>query len=599
MRLILGSNARDDAGDIRIGWDSIPARFPLVSSFDSVVVYPEKGTADQQAVLIKNLGEQLALTRKTPTIVWILNEHSIAAVAESTGSGRLVALHAPQVSEVVSLLVDRESAQVYFGFSQLALGAMPIAHLGILGKGRVIVGAVSPDEKWLLVPPTTIPQLTEWRKLQRARFTLAGMLLLPLILAALFLLLAQSRNAVQFSKAVSDLWSTPSAHSIASARLLSAMEREWQGAEPRMVARILSSESFFGLAEISSSLNPGRSSFDLFRRRAETVPPDAYFDLALISGDGGSAYRIAQELTSNDEEYQTGWITLARLTSTFWQTSIESLHELNLRRSEAYLQLYLATAYRVPDPSEFDYEDRFVPSRIKTLAQILQREFENGNVKSLCAKPGVERSFGRLNGPGLQQDYGYRLPSDDDIKGLRERRDFFGPKFCPKNRVFRQIDYDKLAILQRLNNRKALTILESTQACQIAQLECEYMAIRRRLEPDHPDSNSAIRDMLAFARWCSYLSDDAVADVLDSIPYVISLRPHERIDVRSFDEACRCFNQVHSDYRGYILGHLDDAKCEWFDWENSEAEPLDFAGISQLQTKCTSLQQKSQGGGVQ
>jgi hypothetical protein len=314
----------------------------------------------------------------------------------------------------------------------------------------------------------------------------------------------------------------------------------WASAEAHMADRLVRNH-LKSLAEAADGL-AGPVRLDVLGVRSEHMLLDSMADgptgpwppakipfyLALLAGDVTSSFRVLRAAPSTGMD-PTPWIQV--LNATYWQTAVESLHELQFDKAVTYAELYVAASHHVVQraqeaktlPSFYtgradsEWESGLVGERNRTLAQVLLREARAGRLGSLCADPGASIGFGHVLPLG-----GGEPITTERVTTLEERRAEHRPVFCgPGSRY--DLPGSNFQLLPRLQELRSAASLsrqdfdstlaepEYAEACEAFPLECGFSRVIADLKVGpSPALDSALTAAVRFAGTCTYLSDDAV-----------------------------------------------------------------------------------------
>ncbi len=565
---------RSDAPRIHhVAWSDVPASVPLSFQFSRIVVVPEAKTDELQLKLIEKLKAEIILTTQSrPRVVWILNEHVAAGVPNAVNAGSLTPFQ-PVVSGSVEMLIGarrRVAANVAQTISVGPAALIVACWRSDDSRIQVPVGVLSRDLQWCFVPPHPEAE----RIVNRLGFLRQyAVILTCVLLAAGALYKVQHRTAhdrLEYHRSIGELGRVHLRSSISSDRDPSdegqASSTELWKVPERNLAEALFFSSKPHLMKISADLSSEQNPYELWSsKKTDSI---AYFDLAVMSGDLVSAYRIAKESHALDID-RDEWSR--HLTSMFWQTALQAAHELDFANAKRFTDFYLACIDAVMVGATSP--DDLAPERNRTLARILQRELTNGRISALCTQPGVEKSFGHL----LGGDWGKSLPEKDAFE-LDRRRQTNASVNCSNMDDTKTIDYTVLAELARYPTMKTA----GKDPCVIAPLECEFMTIREHLGNRMPGSS---RDALEFASKCSYLSDDLI--YMAVVESGFDEKGIGKIPVGSLQRAMSCLERAPSDYASIITEDLGNTDCQNLDWSDfTTAAPLHTGAIRQLIARC-------------
>jgi hypothetical protein len=540
---------------VQVRWNRVPEDIPDPSDFDAIFVIPGENSGQKQDSLIEILTNCHKLfKRHFPPVTWVLNSHSTGAAVQGLSAGSIVALHAKGRGKIISLLSGAHYPleHLAFAFTEVGDRAMPFATWEKPGgKAKATVGIITVDGRWTFTPPPSafslLPRMTSYLRFMRQLVPVFAVA--AVMLCLLLGILATRRQRGVYRAEISALAHRVSPLLMAVTRARNENSKTWGGGGRRLADRVLTSH-IGRLLILAHQLDKEKTPAQLWRlERDRSTSADNFFYLSLITGDLASAYNILKEMPI---KFADGEKWLQILTSTFWQASLESLHELNFERAESYDSLYLVLSYRIlTDPS---YDGSLDPERNRTLAQILRRELKTERIKMLCLRPGVEGSFGRLLG-GV---WGEALPAGP-LGDLAERRRHFADLFC--GRLNRQVtaNYDILRTLE-----KERTLSSADEACRLAELECEYKSLANRMEPGGVIDQHLVAETLRFSSSCSYLADDLLATLLDRLLDVQANKranPRRWLDVQQLSLALSC--HVGDDNRQRLEHLLGKISCGW------------------------------------
>jgi hypothetical protein len=546
-------------------WDAVPDKLPELAQFRNIIAIPAVTVVEsQQRKLIAKLSDEPDEIRRSISVIWILNEHVISGLAKELYLGSLYRFGALESGVVLSSISQSSInlSEVHWGITDLPRDVTTLARWERSGGGlQIPLAVLSNDGRWLLVPmPLDLnPYLNFPGRLRRVRWTLAA------IAAVLFILMVLSgtRYVTKQQSAMNQTTASLIVPTLPPHGPLVQIGERWLNPEARLASRALVSH-YEHLGQITGTLKPGRTAFSLWQDAGKPkVTAEPYFDLAIASGDLGSAYLIVHGLSYGDDDRD---LWFARITATIWQTALESLHELDFGKARTYTDLYLAMSAVIADGA--DNATKLGPQRNRTFAWILSRELSTNRIESLCAKPGVSHSFGRL----LRSDLGYALPAQD-LAGLDARRVANRKLYCSHTGIS-AVNYDDLAYLEPLSREDEesddRTVAGEARACQIALLECEFLKLRNKLT--QPPSREDSKAILRFSAQCSYLSDDLLYNLLmaptiwDTNRPGLSPYPQAiRLNIADLRPALKCLASSKSDYRSVIAASLSAASCDTFD----------------------------------
>src|ERR1051325_5109018 len=409
MRAVLEiSDTPAVAGATLLRWNELDHASAHVFAYSCIVVVPAPGSEKAQRELLARLRSESHLGQWR--VLWILNEHVVAEVAEVCGFGRLARRDLP-AGIVTSAFRRLRTAPSHIQVvpEELSSETITIAHLQSAPDApRVPIATLSQDLRWAAAPPAT--DLTDLIGLnpKAYRNAFVGLVALLMIVIGLLGVYARSKTHTAYvdgHSAIADFdvraemgnLATPNAAALPAARLA---ERLIWSQRSMNLLRLTTKEAN------GSTLSPE----ELWNQSQlpPTVRSPAYFRLALLSGDLVSAFRILLQTDFKNQDHHR-WAVL--LTDTLWQTAVESLQELDFRRAQTFTELYLAAMDRVSLMA--DELDVLEPERNRTLARILLREAKSGRIKSLCNEPAQAMNFARL----LGGDWGERITP----VGSRER----------------------------------------------------------------------------------------------------------------------------------------------------------------------------------
>jgi hypothetical protein len=570
--LWVGGAAPDAPRIHHVAWVDVPESVPPSFQFSRIVVVPEAQTDELQLRLIEKLKAEIVLTTQSRArVVWLLNEHVASGVPQAVNAGSLTPFR-PVVNGSVEMLIGprrRVAADVARAVTVGAAALNVALWKSDDGRVRVPVGVLSRDLRWCFVPAhPEAERLVNRLGLLRQY----AIILLCLFLAAGAVYKVQHRmprDEAEFRQSISELGLFRLTSAVSEDEELIDLESPvtppWNAPE-RNLARQLFLSVKPHLANIRADFGKEQNSYELWR--AANRESIAYFDLAVMSGDLVSAYRIAREAKVDGVDREE-WSR--HLTATFWQTALEAAHELDFEKAKRYTDFYLACmdALMAGATSPED----LAPQRNRTLARILQRELANRRVTALCTQPGVATSFAHLLGAG----WGESLPKADDPE-LERRRAMNAAVNCSNRVDTPAINYASLADLEQYPT----TQTPGSEPCVIASLECDFMTIREHLGDRNRGSS---REGLEFAAHCSYLSDD----MIDMVVLAAGFDSAEigRIPMNALQRAMSCLERGPSDFATMIGADLSHTDCRNLDWDGfTTAAPLHTDAIRQLVARC-------------
>jgi hypothetical protein len=501
-----------------------------------VVVDPADGTDHLQANLARALG------RDRPSglfQLWVLNSHVHSSLLELG----LEPLRSSVIGEVSSPLKAFRGVSLRPVYQlRPARRLVPVCEVSTAESGRAVVGALHLDRRVLAAPggaATVEPYVAAVREaasVQQA--SLAGLHAAAIVLLLLLVTLialgegSRERGVVDLLRVAEEgeFW-VPSP----------SEDETWASAEAHMADRLVRNH-LKSLAEAANGLS-GPVRLDALGVRSEHMlldsmddgqtgpwpPAKIPFFLALLTGDVTSSFRVLRAAPSTRVD-PTGWIHV--LNATYWQTAVESLHELQFDKAVAYAELYVAGSHHVVQqaqeqgtlPSFYarmgdfsEWESGLVGERNRTLAQILLREARAGRLGPICTNPGASLGFGHVLPLGGGEPITARM-----VNTLEERRAEHRPVFCsPGSRYnHRGSNFLLLPRLQELRSAASLskqdfdsTLAEPEyrEACQAFPLECGFSRVIADLKmAPSPALDNALTAAVRFAGTCTYLSDDAL-----------------------------------------------------------------------------------------
>ncbi len=521
-----------------------------LTTYDVIFCEPDR-LEEAEIAAVRHLRDLVAVDRRwRGRVVWTINEHFTSNLGKEIGCGEVVHLPLPP-GRVLSMVRPGDGVQPVKVLRDPPDDWRAIAKWRSNdGKSEVLVGAISHDTRFVVVPPGFSAEafVLPYERIQR---------LLPfawvLLLALTGFLLVQHEYA-----------RTEKLFKNASARIGGVKEEEFEApprhdapadATPagRLVDWLLGQPRVF-VTSISPEIRLTATPFQLWKKSTHEQRSTAYFDLSLASGDLASAYRIAKA-SIEEKNDATNWPRL--LTSTLWQRAVASLYELDLESAEIYTGMYvdLTNVYAVVA------EDDLGPQRNRTLAHILLDELHSPRAESLCVDPEAARAFGRL----LGGNWGRPLPAN--LEGLRERREENRRSACP-NGTFIQptVDYGELAMLETID---ADTDISTVDLCSVLEVECGFLQHRaallryeRELLTDVLRARSPVNAALQFSSDCTYLSDDLL-DIVFAISRPETRRRGLRIDDAALDRALACVEPT-SDYATLLKRAVGGLPCDAF-----------------------------------
>ncbi len=541
-------------GDVEtIAWDAVPEGVPSIYSYDRIVVIPAIDTNTQQMALRDRLRDELELAPDTYVqVFWILNEAFAPEIPASIGLGGVTSLQKVQFDSVRTPL-PLDIGAVVLGIGKLPRAAIPLAHAHIhRTHTSIAVAAMSSDTKWVLIPPVDASAISGLRlRIIRPRTVLTGILTVLLVLCIAGFHQYRALRAATGDRA-SRLWAARPTVELPLWR--HPGNSAWSSAANQMALRLLRS--------YATNLSKLAVNAQAVPEAPETPEPNlARFDVALLGGDTQSAYRLLKDMRFTSWQ-QEEWAH--HTTEILWQRSVESLHEYDFDSASYYVPLYL-NSLRIVKLSAKDPGD-LQPYRISSLAHIAARELASGRIRSICGTDGVADSFGRLLGRG----WGESLP-DGDIPGLRAQRARNAAQCALP--LAAAVDYDGIATLDiYFKNEAAIPLLPppKTLDCTTTPLECTYLDLRTRLQ----EGKLAQIGGDPFARTCSYLLDDLVADALDDNGTAAPL-----IAATALDNALSCPDAY--DHRKLIEGALAELPCTRIHWDEHKFASIPMQVIAQ------------------
>lgn len=571
MDLVIGSQ-QAGGESVHLSWNGLPESLPLIANFKRIVVIPSEGSADIQKRTLYALQDQISLMdNDPPQVTWILNYHSIPEVATSTGCGKLVPIRSINGGRIESAMPIAESAEIHFAFHDIDFGAIPFAQLIYTGGHRFVVGVVSPDGNWILTPSVGDQGESnlDWSLFQRVSRTFALAIFALALLITWSFVRSHNKNLRHYKAGIK--YTSAFVPWGVRKTLENELSSNWRGADARAVNRLVS-EDLDWLLENSSSLGLSASPYHLWQKANEEGEEDLwpYLDIAFLAGDLESFQKIVNETTN---EYELYTIVDWSLPKVLWQTAVESLHEGNFRRTRIYASLYINDHYLASKRVDIRGALSTNTQKSISLAQIMRREFKSGRILSLCQNQGISKSFGLASS---------RIPND--VPGLNERRRVFQEKFCGTTTIPQRVNYNALEQLSALNSRDPAQIVltNKLEACSIAPAECEYMRLRAAIS--RAATPRSVDELLHFASQCSYLSDDAVVDVIDEMSEFEAGNKNIAIKFDSLAKAVLCVDSS-SDELLSVKTRLDEfLRCNWIDW-NTWQKPVSPM-LQTIETKC-------------
>jgi hypothetical protein len=550
----------------RFKWSDNLNDLPTASQFGTIVVLPEANSDAQQADLAQLLAGDLELSSGTTRVVWYLNEHTCpGALTRILEPSRLVRLRHLEGGQIQSFLSEQAptSAQVSWGVSTSNKHLSTLAYWQSAQSGaRVQVAVASADDNWEF-----IPECIELSELSTSRTRLAkggsvSLRLFAIATVCTILACAWAAGTYRASRRLYRSEITRLARVGTAPHMRDALARSleaptWVAAEAHGARRIMQSEQP-GLALISARLEAPYSPHDLALRTADDPPAlRALFAAAFLTGDIASAYRIARE---HGREDSGEW--MHTITNAFFQTSVESLMELDFPKAAAYNEIYLRLSGYVLEGNP----DSPQPERIRTMSQIIHRAFVDGSVYSLCKNPAAARQLGAL----LGHDWGQPPPAAN-APGLSTRINENRRRYCAGRPPPTRVPFESLANLIRMNNDvvDTLTRQASDSTCADFPVECTFIRIRNRLSglaAEKARGEQAIARVsdaaLQFAAVCSYLSDDMVWRLLLTAKVVPM-----RLSAPKLRAALACISRQWSDYSGAVESEVEEVPCSSIVWD--------------------------------
>lgn len=495
-----------------LSWNRVLNEIPTISIYDLVIVVPEAKSQSIQEELLNLILDDIRLFREyTGRIIWILNEHTITSLGGKLGIGELLSIRKVDYGEISCYIQDinYKLEDIYFGFKDVPISCLSVAHWKGSNSVKVAIAASTKNDNWFLSPITDLKILTDKvgpsARQKFSSFSILGSLLLfILIISSTWLLNYKSER----SKLVSQYSTHNSILDLPLAYPENKLNTVWLNPEKRMAARLLSKERDY-YVEMSEFMVPRENPYNFWERYNEGEV-DVYGDdtmfykYALLSGNFPMAYKIAKESILGEYYYEPYEWSRA-LTETLWQLTIESLHELDLEKTEVYNDIYLKLMSFIAAKAESD-ED-LLPQRILTLSRILQNELKSHRRNSFYIKPGIQNSFGRFNNSSWE----YPLPEDDPYD-LAERRLLHMPKeisFSKDSQHY--VIYDSLKTLENIKRFPKNYLKKDMHKLEIyryAPIECEYLVLKNEML--HYPTSKTIGKVLTFAEKDTYLADDIV-----------------------------------------------------------------------------------------
>jgi len=542
------------AGATLVAWEEHAQTNLELFSYSAIVIVPSLGTDKLQRRLLGRLRSEAHLGRWRA--IWVLNEHVIEEVAEPCGIGKLERRNLSNgiVSSAFATL-QPVASQIRVVPEELAAGTIAIAHWRADASApQVPIAALSSNLRWAVTPPASdlsaLIQLSA--NTYRGTFAAAVAVLLAAILALGWF--GQSKASTAYFDGTAELESFDM-HSE-----LGQLARPDPATLPaaRLAERLIAVRRSLNMLRATAKEAAG-SPLSPEELRAQSQLPagirsQAYFRLALLTGDLASAYRIVlnTDFQSQDRHH---WSSM--LTGTLWQTAVESLQELDFWRAHAFTELYLESldqVYRIPN----EYGG-YEPERNRTLARILLRESKSGRLKSLCNEPALAWNFGRLLGGST---WGYRLQpvsSREREKRIEKNREEQCANVDPALRA----SYDALVKTDQFYEPVENPTNDFSDLAQLVPLEYKYLRAREYITDAHSDEAVAdgLKALLEIAQKPSYLAADALSTALD---YIHSAEP--KVSVVDVDRALVVISQTGGDYVHEAQRQIMRADCDRFDW---------------------------------
>ncbi|MFZ2491418.1 MAG: hypothetical protein WA208_08025 [Thermoanaerobaculia bacterium] len=316
------------------------------------------------------------------------------------------------------------------------------------------------------------------------------------------------------------------------------------------------------------------------------VRSEAYFRLALVSGDLRSSFRIARYTEFGDEDHYR-WHQL--LTATIWQTAIESLVEADFRRALPFAQIYVKVLDQIAKAATGEVYEQG-PERNRTLARMLVREFENERIWGVCSDLKEAQFFGRL----LGGSWGYGLDdgaSTSQIKRAARNR----AEQCPGRETTQVPGYHALTVADQFlgaSESSERDAADSAVATFAALFPDEFAMLSGRasllgIGVPYDDvslrhaADAGAKTLLDLAARPSYLADDALNEVLQNATGLT-------LAAGTLDKAVAVAMRVKGDKALDIETRVSQLDCETVAWAGFHVTDADSDAVRQLRENCGS-----------
>jgi hypothetical protein len=492
---------------------------------ETLILLPEPFTKDAQIAILKYLRDAVPAQAR-PRVFWIINRFSIDEAGDLLNVGRLYELPPGDISVAPSAGARPEPEFIAYGVmlkshsQPITVGTLPGRRLAILAAGDVR------GDVFLLPEVRPLTSYLAMRFRRSIALLVCAVLIFVLGVSARVLIPPRrdsaQKNLVESTKRFRDF------------ELSFEDSVEKSRRPPHML--------------VSGLL--GRMSDDFNAKKDISVP--------LLAGDLRGTY-----LQGKQDPSET-----ATIQDVLWSSAILYLQELDFGTSRSFLYMFLdlSRSYH----STFNITEWFTREQERTLAQVLKREFESGRIFSLCQDENSD-AF----------DWAVGVSDDEpqvDVARRKKNANTFCPRWSSNPNRPKAPDYRELAVLQRLRTGKLVT-KSRPKICDVADIECLYLDRMSSLTGDPKASSIAAALQFASSR-CSYLSDDAVANVLYAAKEEKTIRTQELV------KALACADRLRGDFNRIISDLIGQMECSYLTGEPSKVVGVAGSLVDDLRKRC-------------